>query len=238
MNSKIWCKMIQPIVKLLPHSPTESQIIDSAWVAARGCYSDKSAWEISQQSDTFENKFKLLQRLLKDKHRTTLTHINFSFSFDKVPIKIATQLTRSQVGTCFDQRSTRYLPQWTKGKRAFDYGVQPIRLRTHDTVKYSDGHYLAIVKQFEDCYNKCAAAYENLRALGVPAEDASYILNLGTFTGLTATFNLVSFRHWINTRYNHSTGKAQGEHEELARVALDEFKVHYPNIAKEIFSGD
>lgn len=227
--------MTQPIVKLLQHSPIEIDIIDAAWIAARGCYSDKSAYELSQEPESFDNKFKLFKRLLKDKHRTTLTHINFSFSFDKVPIKIATQLTRSQVGTCFDQRSTRYLPKWTKGKRAYDYGVQPIRMRVESDEKFNKEQIELINSKIQKCYNLCAETYEELRNIGVPAEDASYILNLGTFTGLTATFNLVSFRHWINTRYNHSTGKAQGEHEELATIALECFKSNYPNIYKAMF---
>lgn len=224
---------MKPIVKLLPFSSSEESILTSIYIAARGCYSDKSAIDLCAESGafSFEKKFELFKRLWKDHHRTTLTHLNFSFSFDNVPIKIATQLTRKQVGVTFDQRSTRYLAKWTKGKRAYDYGVQPIRLRTIsdkiDTVKAN--------QIIEDCYSKCAEAYEELRKMGVTAEDASYVLNLGAYTGLTATFNIVSFKDWIDKRLKHITGKAQGEHEELAELALKEFATYYPNISKEIF---
>lgn len=227
-----------PEVKLLPYSATEDEILNSIYVAARGCYSPKSAIAICEESVTFEKKFALFQRLWKDHHRTTLTHLNFSFSFDNIPIKIATQLTRKQVGVTFDQRSTRYLSKFTGGEVGFEYAVLPIRIREHDTAKYSDGAYLSIKRIFEECYNKCAKAYEELRANGVPAEDASYVLNLGAYTGLVATFNLVSFKDWIDKRLNHITGKAQGEHEELAEIALGEFRKHYPNIAKELFNGN
>lgn len=229
----------KPEVLLLPYSPLESEILESIYVAAKGCYSGKSAYElalISEHEDSEDKKWALFKRLWKDQHRTTLTHMNFSFSFDYVPIKIATQLTRKQVGVTFDQRSTRYLPKWTAGSRAFDYGVLPIRFREQDKEKYSDGAFLKLQKMFENCYNMCAQTYEAMRAEGVPAEDASYILNLGAYTGLTATFNLVSFRDWIAKRLEHSTGKAQGEHEELAELALQCFKENYPKFAEIMFS--
>lgn len=239
--------MHKPIVKLLPDSPREDQLINIIYVAARGCYSEQSAFEIWQEIEsgkvTEEKKLALIERLCKDRHRTTLTHSMFSFSFDKVPIKIATQLTRSQVGTNFDQRSTRYLAKWTKGRRAYDYAVQPIRLR--DDGKFpmieEPQRSIEIAKKakaneiIEQCYSMCAQAYEDLRALGVTAEDASYVLNLGAYTGLTASFNIVSFRHWINTRKYHVTGKAQEEHSELASIALEEFTRNYPKIAAVLF---
>lgn len=222
-----------PTVKLLSYSPTEDQILTSIYIAARGCYSDKSAIELCAENAPKEKKIELVKRLIKDRHRTTLTHINFSFSFDKVPIKIATQLTRSQVGTNFDQRSTRYLAKWTKGSRAYDYGVQPIRFRTQEDGKFDIKQTNALL---EKCYDLCAETYEKLRSMGVPAEDASYALNLGAYTGLVASFNIISFKHWINTRLLNSTGKAQNEHQELAQIAINEFKLHYPNLYTIIFA--
>lgn len=80
-------------------------------------------------------------------------------------------------------------------------------------------------------YEDCRSLYDELISLGVPKEDARFVLPLATGTSLLMTANFRSYRHIIKLRTHKS---AQWEIRELANTILGILYVEAPNVFKDL----
>jgi len=76
----------------------------------------------------------------------------------------------------------------------------------------------------------CREAYQELRVLGIPREDARFVIPMGIETQIEITGNFRSWLHFINTRTNPA---AQWEIRELAQKSHELLKSISPNVFSE-----
>jgi thymidylate synthase (FAD) len=198
---------------------TDGQAV--ALSAIRTCYSPGKPSEIvakegakyfgskSTDSEGGTEADRLFRMIVRSGHTSTLEHLSFTFAIEGVSRALLAQLTRHRVGFSYSVQSQRYV-KFGSGDRSggFDYVTPESINKVFDSeanVKFSD---LMI-----DIQN----AYDELRKLGVPAEDARAVLPQAAATNLVMTANLRAILEFYSKR---QPGKgAQKEITELA-VAL------------------
>ncbi|QAT67809.1 FAD-dependent thymidylate synthase [Bacillus glycinifermentans] len=200
-------------------SPTDGQAV--ALTAIRTCYSANKPSEIvakegakyfgSKASDggTGTDADRLFRHIFASKHTSTLEHLTFTFAIEGVSRALLAQLTRHRVGFSFSVQSQRYVRMGSNDKiGGFDY-VIPDKIDDPD----ADAIFIAAM---QDAQRK----YDELRALGVPAEDARAVLPQAAATNLVMTANLRSLLEFYSKR---KPGKgAQKEIADLAEALRQE----------------
>ncbi|NUJ19709.1 FAD-dependent thymidylate synthase [Bacillus glycinifermentans] len=199
--------------------PTDGQAV--ALTAIRTCYSANKPSEIvakegakyfgSKASDggVGTDADRLFRMIVRSGHTSTLEHLTFTFAIEGVSRALLAQLTRHRVGFSFSVQSQRYV-RLGSGDRSggFDY-VMPDKIDDPD----ADAILIAAM---QDAQRK----YDELRALGVPAEDARAVLPQAAATNLVLTANLRSLLEFYSKR---KPGKgAQKEIAELAEALRQE----------------
>lgn len=171
-------------------------------IAARLCYSQKGAQELLEDM-TREDIEKLVRKVINLGHTSTLEHTYFYFSV-KCSRVTSHQLVRQRIGTSYSQRSQRYVTE-----DDYDYIIPPSIKENSDALELFDDK----MKEMKDVYNK-------LLELGIPKEDARFILPT-IKTNLMISYNARSLYHFIKLR---SCNRAQWEIRSLANQMLDQVK--------------
>lgn len=109
-------------------------------------------------------------------HLSVLEHIWLDFYIEDVSIALSRQLLRHRLMSPHE-RSLRYCVFNSEG----EWFVQP------DTIKDE------AEQEFNSAMLECHRVYDRLISLGVPAEDARYVLPLATKTKLAISMNLRTF---------------------------------------------
>lgn len=172
------------------YGATDGQAV--ALTAIRTCYSANKPSEIvakegkryfgKKASDGAEGTEadRLIRMIVSSGHTSTLEHLTFTFAIEGVSRALLAQLTRHRVGFSFSVQSQRYVRLGSTDRSGgFDYVVP-------DTIKGTDQAY------FADVMDELQRAYDILRKLGIPAEDARSVLPNATATNLVMTANLRS----------------------------------------------
>lgn len=142
------------------------------------------------------NPLKLVEHLYNNHHHSVFEHIYFTFKIEGISRACSHQLVRHRMCS-FTQRSQRYCSE-----EGFDY-VTPPSVRNRASV----GSYDFAI--FESATN-----YEDLRRVGIPNEDARYILPNACCTDLYLSCNLRELIHICNERL---CSRAQWEIREVVR---------------------
>ena len=187
-------------VKLIAHTPEPDKVVAAA---AKLCYSASSAVEIFDGL-TGENCAKFLQILQKSGHMSPFEHANFTFAIDGISRVTSHQLVRHRMAS-FSQQSQRYV-----GMEENDCVLPP----SLDNIEGAKEVFMAQVKNAKEAYNK-------LIALGVPKEDARFVLPHGGLTRVVVTMNARELHHFFSLRICH---RAQWEIQALAVAMLKEVK--------------
>lgn len=187
-------------VTLLDCTPEPERVVA---MAARLCYSASTAAELKDKMGE-EQVAALIGKIVAMGHASVLEHASFTFGVDGVSRALTHQLVRHRVAS-YSQQSQRYVS-------AHDFAtVMP------PTIK---GNPLAELK-FNAVMEQVKIAYDDLVALGVPKEDARYLLPNAVETKIVVTMNARELRHFFNVRCCH---RAQWEIRELAGAMLAEAK--------------
>ena len=141
-----------------------------------------------------KNPLGLVKHLYKNGHHSVFEHIYFTFKIEGISRACSHQLVRHR-HCSFTQRSQRYCSE-----DGFSV-VEPKSVNDID----EQGGYAHLMQYIED-------NYEELQALGVPNEDARYILPNACETSLYLSCNLRELIHIANERL---CTKAQWEIREL-----------------------
>lgn len=201
-------------VKLLAHTPNG---IEVALTAIRTCYSHLNPSEIveTEGEKYFGQKAKdgkegseadrLIRHIINSGHTSTMEHINYTFAIEGVSRSLLAQLTRHRHFS-FSVQSQRYVKFGSGDKvQGFD-AIIPITVRD----KYDEGAH----DVFMDCLDYIQKSYDKLRSLGIPAEDARYLLPNAATCNLVLTGNLRSILEFYKKRGEGT--HAQWEIKELA----------------------
>lgn len=203
-------------VESLPNF-TDGQAV--ALTTIRTCYSANKPSEIvtkegkryfgKKASDGAEGTEadRLIRMIVSSGHTSTLEHLTFTFAIEGVSRALLAQLTRHRVGFSFSVQSQRYVRLGSNDRSGgFDYVVP-------DTIKGTDQAY------FADVMDELQRAYDILRKLGIPAEDARSVLPNATATNLVMTANLRSLLDFYAKR--KPGNGAQAEIADLATKLKD-----------------
>jgi len=187
-------------VKLLEHTPEPERVVA---MAARLCYSAAGAEELAERM-TKEQVEKLLSKIVKMGHASTMEHVSFTFGIEGVSRVLTHQLVRQRLAS-YSQQSQRYVAE-----HDFEYIIPPTIAGKPEAMA-----------RFEALMEEVQKAYNELADMGIPKEDARYVLANATETKIVVTMNARSLMHFFNLR---CCNRAQWEIRDLAYKMLAEVK--------------
>lgn len=187
-------------VELLGYQGTDRTIAEAAWVSTdRG--EDRSGSEVNR----------LLKYLAKHNHWTPFGQTFLKFRFH-IPIFVARQLMRSNIGIVWNEESRRYVddepifyvPEVWRGKSASlkQGSAGPVAEQSGADMDYKSAMFA------------CKYEYERLTQRGVAPEMARMVLPVATYTTLIGSFNLASAARVVSLRIDPH---AQWEIQQVAK---------------------
>ena len=177
--------------------------------AGNSCYSDKPASEIVEDIDSE----KVLSRIVGMGHHSVIEHAVFTFSVEGVSRALTHQLVRHRMAS-FSQQSQRYVSL-----------TEPTYVTPHTIEGNPEAE-----KRFEETMDSIWKAYRDLEEMGIPAEDARYLLPNGCTTNITITMNARELLHFFSLR---CCNRALWEIREMADRMLELCMEVSPVIFKE-----
>jgi thymidylate synthase (FAD) len=142
-------------------------------------------------------------------HASVIEHAYFTFSIEDVSRAMTHQLVRHRIAS-YTQQSQRYV--------------------TYDTLERyvipsSIASKLEAKKAFDDALEQISETYQRLLKMGIPKEDARFILPNAAKTNIIVTMNARELRHFFNLR---CCARAQWEIREAAIEMLKQAKKAAP----------
>ncbi|MEK4006533.1 FAD-dependent thymidylate synthase [Paenibacillus sp. FSL H3-0333] len=137
---------------------------------------------------------RLFRHITGSGHTSTLEHLNYTFAIEGVSRALMGQLTRHR-HLSFSIQSMRYVPMSTDSKsKGFNY-VVPEKV---DEREFSEMQTARDI--FEAAMEYAQGAYDQLRAAGLPQEDARAVIPQAATTNIVLTGNLRSLLEFYNKR--------------------------------------
>ena len=164
------------IVKLLAYTRDADEVCAAA---GRSCYSEEPAHDLLGTGDTEKS----LSRIVGMGHHSVIEHASFTFSVEGVSRALTHQLVRHRIAS-FSQQSQRYV---SLNEPTY---VVPITVSGDPDRE----------KVYKDTMDTIWNAYGRLMELGVPPEDARYLLPNGCTTNITITMNARELLHFFSLR--------------------------------------
>lgn len=178
--------------------------------AARLCYAPVGAKELMETMPP-ERVQSVLSTIMKSGHFSTLEHVSYTFAVDGVSRALTHQLVRHRLAS-FNQQSQRYV-KFTKGVET----VTP-----HTIEENEEAH-----RVFDETIEAVIEGYQKLLDMGIPAEDARYLLPNAAETKIVITMNIRELLHFFSLR---CCNRAQWEIREMAHKMLELVKPTAPYI--------
>lgn len=204
-------------VELLSYTPEPDRVVA---LSARLCYSKIGISELAEKLT--EDKIRdLINRLRSSGHLSPFEHASFTFGIEGISRVTSHQLVRHRIAS-YSQQSQRYV-KMSNG----EFVIPP-------SVK-KNPFALELVSGLNDT---ALSVYNKLIQLGIPEEDARYVLPQGITTKIIVTMNARELLHFFNLR---CCLRAQWEIRMMANFMLKEVKKVSPIIFEKAgpycFSG-
>lgn len=201
-------------VELLYHTPDPERAIATA---ARLCYAPVGAAELMETMP--EDRVRsVLSTVIKSGHLSTLEHASYTFAVDGVSRALTHQLVRHRIAS-FNQQSQRYV--------MFTDGVPVVKPGTVAANEEAG-------RIFDETVDAIEAAYARLLELGIPAEDARYLLPNAAESKIVITMNVRELLHFFSLR---CCNRAQWEIREMAHRMLELARPTAPYIFMDAGAG-
>ncbi len=201
-------------VELLYHTPDPERAIATA---ARLCYAPVGAKEL-METMLPERVASVLTTIMRSGHFSTLEHASYTFAVDGVSRALTHQLVRHRLAS-FNQQSQRYV--------RFGADLEVVK---PETILESDEANAV----FDGVVEATKAAYAELLDLGIPAEDARYVLPNAAETKIVITMNVRELLHFFEVR---CCNRAQWEIRELAHRMLELVRPTAPFVFADAGAG-
>ena len=185
-------------VVLLYHTPDPERAVATA---ARLCYAPVGASELMENM-TEKQIHSVLRTIMESGHYSTLEHASYTFAIEGVSRTLTHQLVRHRLAS-FNQQSQRYVTF----KEQPDF-IEP------DTVAANP----EATKVFNQAVQDAFESYHKLVEMGIPAEDARYLLPNACETIIVVTMNIRELLHFFELR---CCNRAQWEIREMADKMLE-----------------
>ena len=187
-------------VKLLRYTPEPEKTVA---MSARLCYSPIGAAQLEEKI-TDEQAAKLVRKLVEMGHFSTLEHVTFTFAIEGVSRVLTHQLVRHRIAS-YSQQSQRYVKE-----HDFET-ILPLSIAARPAER----------EKFEKLMGEIRTLYTEWTEMGIPAEDARYILPNAAETKIVVTMNVRSLYNFFSLR---CCTRAQWEIRALAEKMLAEVK--------------
>lgn len=169
--------------------------------AARLCYAPVGAAELMETMPP-ERVKSVLSTIMKSGHFSTLEHVSYTFAVDGVSRALTHQLVRHRLAS-FNQQSQRYVK--------FSDGVETVKPHTVEENEKAS-------RVFDEAIEAVIEGYQKLLDMGIPAEDARYLLPNAAETKIVITMNIRELLHFFSLR---CCNRAQWEIREMAHKMLE-----------------
>ena len=204
-------------VTLLSYTKEPEKIVAAA---IRQCYSSDSALNIKNKL-TEKERAKLIKMVVGSGHTSTIEHVAFTFGIEGVSRVLTHELVRHRIAS-YSQQSQRYI----SGKK-FGFVIPPT-ISSKATAK----------KIFDETIKDLGFKYEKLIEMGIPKEDARFLLPNATDVKIVVTMNARALFNFLARRM---CNRAQWEirlmahliHKELLKVAPNIFRYAGPTCRTE-----
>lgn len=196
-------------VTLLQHTPQPERTVA---MAARLCYSPANLEDLNRDLSDSEVD-RLVRMLMRLGHHSPLEHASFTVAIEGVSRALSHQLVRSRIAS-YSQQSQRYVSE------------DRFQMVTPPTIR-SQSQAQRVYRQAMEAQRQ---AYERLRDLGIPAEDARFVLGQGFSTRIITTMNARAWNHWFRLRCCH---RAQWEIRALANKILEVLAAAAPGLFQD-----
>lgn len=230
MVSLLWVyKMKQIKVELLDSHGSDAAIAN----AARCSFGDFENWNSIPEGYSQERMEKLINYLASHRHMTPFRHNSLSIRCT-VPIFLARQLMKHQVGLTWNEESRRYIT-----KEVEFFTPEEWRAKPEGSVKQGSGGTInrmvvsplsgekeSIEEIFEDFSNFATEIYQLFLDEGVAPEMARMVLPQSMLTTFVWTGNLLAFAHVVNERsYSGAQLEAQYFAKQLKQILSTLFPI-------------
>ena len=191
-------------VRLLTYTPDPERVVA---MAAKSCHTV----DTPEMEDMSEKEIKAIIRITRDAgHHSVLEHASFTFVIDNVSRALTHQLVRHRLAS-YSQQSQRYV-----SLKPLEY-VEPPTILAKEKAREKYGEVMRYLEE----------SYTELVDMGIPLEDARYILPNATHTNIVVTMNA---RELINFFTLRTCMKAQWEIRALAYIMLNKVRKIAPTI--------
>ncbi|MGL5206470.1 MAG: FAD-dependent thymidylate synthase [Acidaminococcaceae bacterium] len=187
-------------VKLLRYTTEPEKTVA---MSARLCYSPIGAAQLEEKI-TDEQAAKLVRKLVEMGHFSTLEHVTFTFAIEGVSRVLTHQLVRHRIAS-YSQQSQRYVKE-----HDFET-ILPLSIAAKPVER----------EKFEKLMSEIRNLYTEWTEMGIPAEDARYILPNAAETKIVVTMNVRALYNFFRLR---CCSRAQWEIRALAEKMLAEVK--------------
>ena len=201
-------------VTLIEHTPNPELTVA---LAARLCYSPSAISELRHKLEATDIE-KFLNKIMALGHYSVLEHISFTFGMEGISRVTTHQLVRHRIAS-FSQQSQRYVSH----KDEFT-SIMPDSIAENADARQ-------IFAFMSETVHK---AYAQLVDMGIPPEDARYILPNATETKIIMTMNARELLHFFALR---CCQRAQWEIREMSIEMLRLVKKVAPIVFREAGPG-
>lgn len=200
-------------VRLLCATPDPARAVA---LGGRLCYSDVHIDQLYE--DMGERGPAFVEKLMALGHLSPIEHASFTFGVEGVSRALLAQITRHRIAS-FSVQSQRYV-----AKDRLEYILPP-------SIKALGPEAAA---QFQADMDAAFAAYDRWRGLGVPPEDARFVLPNAAETRMVVTMNARELLHFFQLR---CCLRAQWEIRRLAWCMLGICRREAPSLFKTAGTG-
>lgn len=188
-------------VRLLNFTPFPDLIV---YLSARVCYSNVGFDEIQEEIEDREKVRALIREIIRSGHHSVLEHASFTFGIEGISRVTTHQLVRHRIAS-YSQQSLR----WVNAKN-ISIIIPPSIQQNSEALKL-----------FNEAIEKSKEIYNKLLDLGIPKEDARFIIPQGVSSMIVVTMNARELLHFFKVRL---CNRAQWEIRELAKKMLEEVR--------------
>ena len=204
-------------VTLIIHTPEPEKIIATA---ARICYSQKADIQTITEGFTDEEISKFIEQLIETGHSSVLEHAVFTFGIEGVSRVLLAEISRHRIAS-FSVRSQRYCSE-----DRYDFVIP----KSITKISEEQGEESEAEGEFYAEAANSVGAYKDLLTMGIPKEDARYLLPGAMPTRMIVTMNARELLHFFALR---SCQRALPEMRQLANRMIRLVKPVAPTLFKK-----
>lgn len=218
------------MIELLEHAGSDSSIANTARVSM----ATLQQWNKLPEGYTEVSRDRLIKYLAFNKHTSPFRHTSITIRA-KVPIFLARQLGKHQVGLSWNEVSRRYVDTDVEV-----YYPENWRKRPDKSIKQGSGEIIegflndGIQQEYDKAVQFAFDTFKEMLTVGVAPEMARMILPQSMMTEFIWTGSLMAFAHVYNLRFDsHAQVEAQDFAKDLDKIIRPLFPVAWAALTGE-----